>query len=129
MIIVNIDTLPASSFASAFETAGLSDYAYSPSASATSLSDWPTLGTLVDSSKTVVVFMDYNADFTSVPYIIDEFTNIWEDAYDVTSTGWECAVNRSSGNSGSMMMLVNHFLDTVSVFAFPFFFCHLNGPN
>lgn len=116
MVIVNIDTLPATSFAAAFETAGLSNYAFTPSSAATSLSDWPTLGSMVDSGKTVVVFMDYNADPTNVPYIIDEFTNLWEDAYDVTTTGWECAVNRSSGNSGSMMMLVNHFLDQVRVF-------------
>jgi hypothetical protein len=113
-VIVNIDTLPPTTFASAFESSGLSSSAYSPSASALSISEWPTLGELVDSGKNVIVFMDYNADFTTVPYIMDEFTNIWEDAYDVTTTGWECAVNRSSGSSGSMMMLVNHFLDTVS---------------
>lgn len=111
IVLVNMDNLPATSFSAAFETAGLSDYAYTPSSSATSLSDWPTLGTLVDTGKTVVVFMNYNADFSTAPYIIDEFSNMWEDAYDVTETGWACAVNRSSGNSGSMMMLVNHFLD------------------
>lgn len=122
MVLVNIDNLPATSFASAFESAGLSQYAYTPSASATSLSDWPTLGTLVDSGKTVVVFMNYNADFTAAPYIIDQFSNIWEDAYDVTETGWECAVNRSSGNAGSMMMLVNHFLDETYSFGSTQFF-------
>lgn len=112
--MVNSDNLPPSQFASSFDASGLSAHTYSPSAASLSISEWPTLGSLVDSGKTVVVFMDYNADFSSVPYIIDEFSNMWQDAYDVTETGWECAVNRSSGNSGSSMMMINHFLDTVS---------------
>ena len=36
---------------------------------------------------------------------------------DVTASTWDCAVNRSTGNSGSSMMLVNHFLDSVRLVA------------
>jgi hypothetical protein len=32
---------------------------------------------------------------------------------DVTSTNWDCAVNRTDGSAGSQMMLINHFLDNV----------------
>ncbi|ORY34853.1 PLC-like phosphodiesterase [Naematelia encephala] len=112
LVLVNSDDLPPTSFTSAFTTAGLDSKVYSPSSSSLALSDWPTLGTLIDNGTPLVVFMDYEADFSSVPWIIDEFSNMFEDAYDVTDTTWGCAVNRTSGSASSQMMLVNHFLDT-----------------
>lgn len=36
---------------------------------------------MIDAGTTVVVFMDNSADFASVPYLIDEFSNMWEDPY------------------------------------------------
>lgn len=109
-----MDDIPATTFDSILQSTGISSHAYTPDSASLTLNQWPTLGSLIDSGKNVVVFMNYKADFASVPYIIDEFSNMWEDAYDVTSVGWECAVNRSSGNSGQMMFMVNHFLDDVS---------------
>ena len=114
LVMVNMDNLPPTSFDSILQSTGLSSNAYAPSAASLTLNQWPTLGSLIDSGKNVVIFMNYGADFDSVPYIIDEFSNMWEDAYDVTSTGWECAVNRSSGTNGQMMFMVNHYLDDVS---------------
>lgn len=45
------------------------------------LNDWPTLGAMIDSGKRVVVFLDNGAESGSVPYLMDEFTNMWEDPY------------------------------------------------
>ncbi|GFZ50002.1 Uncharacterized secreted protein [Saitozyma sp. JCM 24511] len=112
ILIVNSDNLPPTAYTSSFDSAGLTNYTYSPSSSSTTLSAWPTLGTLIDAGTRVVVFMDYDASFSSVPWIIDEFSNMWEDAYDVTSQTFGCAVNRTSGTAGSQLMLINHFLDT-----------------
>lgn len=81
LVIVNIDNLAATEFATVFESTGLNTKSYSPSASYLPVSEWPTLGTLIDNGTTLVTFMDNTADFSTVPYIIDEFTNIWEDAY------------------------------------------------
>lgn len=112
IIIVNSDNLPPSTYDAIFQSSGLASHTYAPSASSLTVSEWPTLGSLIDSGKTVMVYMDYNADFSSVPYIMDEFSNVWQDAYDVTNTEWGCAVNRSDGNAGSMMFMINHFLNT-----------------
>ncbi len=81
LVMVNIDDLPPTAFTSAFTSSGLLNKTYTPSSATTSLYSWPTLGTLIDAGTTVVVFMDAEADFTSVPYIIDEFSNVFEDAY------------------------------------------------
>jgi hypothetical protein len=88
---------------------------------------------MIDSGKRLVTFMDAGADFTAVPYIIDggfyclrhflsdsslmglmlEFTNVWETAFDVTDTTFNCAVNRSKGDTATELYLINHFLDKV----------------
>lgn len=41
-----------------------------------------------------------------------EFTNIWETAYDVADPNlFDCAVNRTKGDTTTQMYLINHFLD------------------
>ncbi|KAJ3546638.1 hypothetical protein NM688_g5493 [Phlebia brevispora] len=113
MLIVNSDNLPATQFASTFQAAGADKLAYSPSSASMPASSWPTLGTLIDAGTRLVAFMASGADFTSAPYIIDEFTNIWETAFDVTDTTFDCSVNRtaSGADTSTQMFLINHFLD------------------
>jgi hypothetical protein len=111
LLIVNSDNLPPSQYDAVFKAVGLDTVSYAPTSSAYPASGWPTLGSLIDSGKRLVTFMDSNADFTSVPYIIDEFTNIWETAFDVTDPSFDCAVNRSKGDATTEMYLINHFLD------------------
>lgn len=81
MVIVNIENLPVSQYAGVFSAAGLDKKAYKPSSAVTPLSGWPTLGSMIDAGTTLVVFIDNQAKFDETPYLIDEFTNMWEDAY------------------------------------------------
>lgn len=71
LLIVNSDDFAPSEFDTVFKAAGLDTLAYAPESASLSASGWPTLGTLIDSGKRLVTFMDAEADFTSVPYIID----------------------------------------------------------
>lgn len=54
---------------------------------------------------------------TSLHYDV-EFTNIWETAFDVTDTTFDCSVNRTNGDPTTQMFIINHFLDKV-VLGFP----------
>lgn len=81
IVIVNSDNLPPTSFSPVFESAGLSSKVYTPASQPTQLSDWPSLSDMIDAGTTVVAFMDYEADTSSVPYLLDEFAAMWEDAY------------------------------------------------
>lgn len=81
IIIVNIDNLPATSFAQSFASAGLDQFAFAPNSGVLAFGDWPTLGSMIDSGKRVVVFMDNTADFNQVPWLMDQFSNMFEDAY------------------------------------------------
>ncbi|CAD6577111.1 MAG: Ribosome bioproteinsis protein brx1 [Tremellales sp. Tagirdzhanova-0007] len=111
LVMVNIDDLAPTAFTSAFNASGAVDRTYSPPNATLSLDEWPTLSELTNANTNLVVFMDTQADFSSVPYLIDEFSHMFEDAYDVTNPTWDCSANRSTGNPGSSMMLINHFLD------------------
>src|SRR6266702_3602523 len=42
-----------------------------------------------------------------------EFTNVWETAFDVTDTTFDCNVNRTKGDPSTQLYLINHFLDKV----------------
>lgn len=71
---------------------------------------------MISSGGRVVVFMNYQADFNSVPWIIDEFSNMWEDAFNVLDQSFECNVNRTSGSPTTTLSMSNHFLNTYTSF-------------
>ena len=112
LLLVNGDDLDVSEFGSVFESVGLDTYAYAPTGTL-ALDEWPTLQELIDDGTRLVVFMDYEADTSVVPYILDEFTYFFETPYDTTDPSFpECSIDRPSGASATgRMYIVNHFLD------------------
>ena len=128
LLIVNSDDFPPTAYDTVFKGAGLDTMSYAPPSASIPATQWPTLGSLIDSGKRLITFMDASADFNSVPYIIDgaypetfisfnnrvlpEFINVWESPYDVTTT-FDCSVNRTQGDPSTQMYLINHFLDTL----------------
>ncbi|KZT74978.1 PLC-like phosphodiesterase [Daedalea quercina L-15889] len=111
LIVNSYDNFSPAQYDTVFKAVGLDTLAYAPSSASLSYTEWPTLGDLIDNGTRLVVFLTTEADYTSVPYLIDEFSNIWETAYDVTTTDFDCSVNRTSGNYAEQMYLINHFLD------------------
>jgi hypothetical protein len=69
--MVNSNNVAPSVYDTAFKAANMNTLAFAPSSASLTLSQWPTMGSLIDAGNRLVVFMDANADFTSVPYIID----------------------------------------------------------
>jgi len=112
ILLVNIDNLAASTYGQVFQSTGLADLAFAPNTSTLPASQWPTLGDMIDSGKRLVVFMDNGANDTAFPYLIPEFVNVWETAFDVTDPAFSCAVNRTQGDTSQQMYLINHFLES-----------------
>lgn len=117
ILIVNSDGIDPTYFDEAYKSAGLDTMSYKPPAPSMPAAAWPTLGTLIDAGTRLVSFLSNTADVTRVPYLIDEFSNIWESPYDVTTT-FDCSVNRTTGDPTTQMFLINHFLDQV-ILGFP----------
>ncbi|KAF9269993.1 PLC-like phosphodiesterase [Marasmius fiardii PR-910] len=112
LLIVNIDNLKATEYDAVFKSAGLDTLSYAPDSSPLTASAWPTLGSLIDQKRRLLTFLDNGADPTSVPYLLDEFTNVWETEFDVTDIArFDCSVNRTKGDVTTQMFLINHFRD------------------
>ncbi|KAF8167691.1 PLC-like phosphodiesterase [Crassisporium funariophilum] len=110
LLIVNIDNLPATAYDTVFRAVGLDSISFAPSTSPIPATGWPTLGSMIDSGKRLLTFLDNAAD-PSIPYLIDEFTNIWETEFNVIDPNFNCNVNRTKGDTATQMYLINHFLD------------------
>lgn len=123
LLLVNTEGVAPSVWAQSYTDSGLASYAYTPTNVPIAYSDWPTYQELIGSGKRVVSFLAQNADISSVPYLLDEFTNIWETPYDVsrsvsssvctvlirlctqqTNNAFPCTVDRVTGSAQNKMV-------------------------
>ncbi|RHZ65182.1 uncharacterized protein CDV56_107104 [Aspergillus thermomutatus] len=123
VLLVNSDSASASDLNSEFETAGIVDYAYKPSSSSAP-SSWPTLQTLINNGTRLMVFVASLDSNTDAPYLMDEFSLIWESPYQVTSpSNFSCNPDRptsvkndlSAALSSNRLPLMNHFLYATTI--------------
>jgi len=137
LLLTNGDSVNVAALAAAFAASGIVPYAYIPTTTTataaapahnpTDKTTWPTLGAMLARNARLVVFLDYGADTSTVPYLLNEFTYFWETPYDTTDPAFrQCAVDRPVGllsgmlrppeeeekEVGRRMLILNHFLDT-----------------
>ncbi|KAM3535709.1 hypothetical protein MY4038_000985 [Beauveria bassiana] len=97
------------------EKSGIQRYAYTPPLLPMKLNDWPTLEELIIRGKRVIMFLDYNANHTAVPWLLDEFSQIWETPFDPTDRAFPCTVQRPPDlkpeDAKDRMYLMNHNLN------------------
>ncbi|TVY41485.1 putative secreted protein, partial [Lachnellula cervina] len=93
------------------QSTGLVQYAYEPPVIPMGLEDWPTLASMILSGKRVVFFMDYDANQTAVPWILDEFSQMWETPFDPTNRSFPSPPNLSANDAKNRMYLTNHNLN------------------
>lgn len=84
LLLVNSDGILPSVWAASYAAAGLMSNVFVPSSVPIAYNAWPTLSSLITANTRVVNFLAQNADAQSEPFLIDEFTNIWETPYDVS---------------------------------------------
>ncbi|OBT65272.1 hypothetical protein VE03_04653 [Pseudogymnoascus sp. 23342-1-I1] len=116
ILIGNAGYLPVSTYTPAITDSGLLPYVYTPPKTDMALSDWPTLSSMIITSSRVVIFMDYDADQATVPYILDEFTYMWETPFDPVDRAFPCTVQRppdlATATAKNRMYIANHNLNT-----------------
>jgi len=84
LLLVNSNGIAPSVWAQSYTDSGLASYVYTPPSVPVAYNEWPTLQSLISANTRVVSFLAQQADVSSVPYLLDEFTNIWETPYDVS---------------------------------------------
>jgi len=116
LLIGNSDFIGVGNYTAPLEASGLSQYAYIPSQVPMRISSWPTLSSMILTHKRVVIFMDYNANQTEVPYILDEFSQMWETPFSPTNSSFPCSQQRPPGidreQAEQRMYTANHNLNT-----------------
>ncbi|KAI5276976.1 PLC-like phosphodiesterase [Aureobasidium subglaciale] len=117
ILIVNSDFIEPGNYSEVVQQSNLADYLYEPPYIPMRLDQWPTLSEMILSQKRVVVFMDYNADQTKYPYILDEFTHMWETPFSPTDRAFPCTSQRppnldQNAARNDLMYLANHNLNT-----------------
>lgn len=97
------------------EETGLVEYAYLPPKIPMGIDDWPTLASMILTGKRVVFFMDYEANQGSVPWMLDEFSQMWETPFDPTNRSFPCTVQRPPDLAieqvQNRLYMVNHNLN------------------
>ncbi|PCG96318.1 Hypothetical protein PENO1_027260 [Penicillium occitanis (nom. inval.)] len=120
VLLVNSDDATDSELATVFESANITDYAYTPSFTSATTA-WPTLQELISNGTRLMTFVASLSSNSNAAYLMDEFTYIWENPYDVTSaSNFSCLPERPSSVSGdtasalssNRLPFMNHFLDT-----------------
>ncbi|KAI9873225.1 MAG: hypothetical protein M1830_000679 [Pleopsidium flavum] len=115
ILIGNGDFVEVGNYTTPIENSGLSRYAYTPSQIPLAIDDWPTLSELILTGKRAVIFMDYKANQTAVPYILDEFSQMWETPFSPTDRRFPCTVQRPPGikntQAGERLYMANHNLN------------------
>ncbi|KAL8929338.1 MAG: hypothetical protein Q9172_000510 [Xanthocarpia lactea] len=116
LLIGNGDLTNVEKYIAPLQSSGLARYAYIPPEVPMAIDDWPTLSEMILMQKRVVIFMDYNADQTSVPYVLDQFSQMWETPFSPTDRTFPCTQQRPPGlsreDAEQRMYMANHNLNT-----------------
>ncbi|KAJ5160488.1 uncharacterized protein N7482_007492 [Penicillium canariense] len=115
LLIGNYDYVSPENFTAPIQASGLYDLAYTPSKIPMGLDDWPTLSEMILTGKRAVFFMDYQANQTAVPWLMDEFSQMWETPFSPTDANFPCTEQRppnlSQQDAKSRMYMANHNLN------------------
>ncbi|KAL2836148.1 PLC-like phosphodiesterase [Aspergillus pseudoustus] len=115
ILIGNYDYVDPGNFTAPIENSGLMDLVFTPPAIPMGLDDWPTLGSIILSGKRALVFMDYQANQTAYPWLMDEFSQIWETPFSPTDREFPCTVQRppdlADDSARERMYMANHNLN------------------
>ena len=121
LLIGNSDLISVGNYTKPLEASGLLRYAYISPKIPMGIDDWPILSSMILACKRVVIFMDYNANQTEVPYILDQFSQMWEMPFSPTDRNFPCTQQRPPGLSREgaegRMYMMNHDLNTEVAFA------------
>ena len=102
-------------YAPHIESTGILQYVYTPPKAPMALDDWPTLAQMILTGQRVVMFLDYEANQTAYPWLIDQFSSWWETPFDPLDRSFPCTVQRppdlTPEDIQRRMYIMNHNLN------------------
>lgn len=115
ILMGNYGMVEANLFVEPVQNSGLLKYAYTPPQSPMALDDWPVLGEMILRQQRVVFMLDYMANPKEIPWLMDEFSQMWETPFSPTEREFPCTVDRppdqNRNTSANRMYMANHNLN------------------
>ena len=117
ILLVNSDYVDPGNYSTPVQNSGLLKYVYTPPQVPMGLDDWPTLGEMIITGKRVVIMLDYQANQTAIPWLLDEFGQMWETPFSPTNLSLPCTAQRPPANwagaipRSNRMYMMNHNLN------------------
>ncbi|KAJ9652876.1 hypothetical protein H2198_007878 [Neophaeococcomyces mojaviensis] len=115
ILMGNYDFIDPGNFIDPIYNSGLNRYVYTPPAVPMGLSQWPTLGEMIITQRRVVIMLDYQANQTAIPWLLDEFANMWETPFSPTDPTFPCTQDRPPNQARNIsedrMYIANHNLN------------------
>ncbi|EPB84961.1 hypothetical protein HMPREF1544_08239 [Mucor circinelloides 1006PhL] len=103
----NLYNFKATQLAAAYEASEIMPFVYLHNTT------WPTIQEMIDTNKRLVNFVDAEADTAQVPWLMDQFSHVFETPYDnVDVNSFNCNVDRIAKDLDphGMMYVMNHFI-------------------
>ena len=127
ILLVNSDNASAEDLNAEFVAANITSYGYRPPSATTPLATWPTLEEMISNNTRLVTFVASLDPLTNsvAPYLLDEFTFVFENPYNVTSlSNFSCVADRppavfdqtATAVASGRLPLMNHLLYTSAGF-------------
>lgn len=115
ILMGNYDVVNPGNYTAPVVNSGLIKYVYTPPTSPMPLNSWPTLAEMIFKSQRAVVMLDYQANQTAIPWLLDEFSQMWETPFSPTDREFPCTVQRPPDQGASVrenrMYMANHNLN------------------
>jgi hypothetical protein len=115
ILIGNYDLVDPGNFTAPVINSGLIDFVYTPPMLPMPLDSWPTLAEMIFRQTRVVVMLDYQANQTAIPWLLDEFSQMWETPFSPTDRDFPCTAqrppNQAVATRENRMYMANHNLN------------------
>lgn len=122
ILMGNSDFITPDKYVSPITTSGLIDYVYTPPNIPMGLEDWPTLQEMIFANTRAVVMLDYSANQQEIPWLLDEFGQMFETPFSPTNRDFPCLADRPPADwAGALprenrMYMANHNLNAEIAF-------------
>lgn len=115
ILMGNSDVIDPHNYTAPVTNSGLINYVYATPEIPMPLESWPTLSEMILTNQRAVVMLDYEANQTAIPWLLDEFSQVWETPFSPTDRSFPCTPQRPPNDPRSVredrMYMANHNLN------------------
>jgi hypothetical protein len=115
ILMGNDDVVNPANYTVPVVNSGLIDFVYTPPTVPMPINKWPTLAEMIFKQQRAVVMLDYEANQTAIPWLLDEFSQMFETPFSPTDRSFPCTAQRPPNQARETrqerMYMANHNLN------------------